>query len=95
MGALGRIGPPVSPAAVSRLLSRYGRPEIESFVAVAIDLLDLLDPDPDLEDGDEAGQCDEDEVSTNLSAACGGGPGCLISDEDAEHDGREEELGVY
>ncbi|TWH95285.1 hypothetical protein IQ35_01541 [Sphingobium wenxiniae] len=49
---------PVPPAAISRVLSRFSRSELEGFVAVAIDLLDLMDGDPDLEDnhdGDDQG----------------------------------------
>lgn len=50
-----------------------------------------MDPDPDLEDDDPAGQCDEDGINTDLDMlACDYGPGCEISDEDGEHDGREE-----
>ena len=48
------------PAAIMRVLSRYDRPRLAAFVTVAIDLLDTLDgdadlePEPDLEpDGDE------------------------------------------
>jgi len=42
------------PAAIMRVLSRYDRPRLAAFVTVAIDLLDTLDGDPDLEpDGDE------------------------------------------
>ena len=59
-----------------------------------IDRLDIIEGDPDLEDDDPSGQCDEDGVSTNFGAACGGGPGCEISDPGGcEHDGREPEAG--
>lgn len=37
--------------AVARILSRYDRGKLAAFVAVAIDLLDVLDGDPDREDG--------------------------------------------
>ena len=43
------------------------------------------------EDDDPAGQCDEDGVNTEFAMARGGGPGCIISDPDAEDDGREQE----
>ncbi|SCW36799.1 hypothetical protein SAMN02927924_00229 [Sphingobium faniae] len=43
--------------AVARILSRYDRERLEGFVAIAIDLMDLMDGDPDLEDGD----ADEDD----------------------------------
>lgn len=40
--------------AVARILSRYDRGKLSAFVAVAIDLLDVLDGDPDTEpSGDE------------------------------------------
>jgi len=38
--------------AVARILSRYDRERLEGFVAIAIDLMDLMDGDPDLEDDD-------------------------------------------
>lgn len=40
---------------------------------------------------DPSAQCDEDELSTDLSRAFSDAPGCTISDNDFEHDGREEE----
>jgi len=73
-------------AAVMRLLSRYERRELACFIAVAIDLLDVAGGDPDLEDSDEDGQCSEDEISTNLQAHQGFGPGCIISDPDCAVD---------
>lgn len=39
------------PAAVMRVLSHYGRKRLAVFVAVAIDLMDLMDGDPDFEVG--------------------------------------------
>ncbi|ALR19027.1 hypothetical protein ATN00_00545 [Sphingobium baderi] len=47
--------------AVARILSRYDRERLEGFVAIAIDLMDLMDGDPDLEDDDPAGGNVEDE----------------------------------
>jgi hypothetical protein len=56
----------------------------------------------DAEEDDPAGQCDEDEVNTDLAMACGGGPGCTIADSDvgiddephdSEHDAEGEQLG--
>lgn len=44
--------------AVARVLARYDRPRLAAFIAVAIDLLDLLGPDPEAEDngdGEEDG----------------------------------------
>ncbi len=93
MGALERVpAPSVPPAAISRVLSRFGRAELEGFISVAIDLLDLADGDPDGEDnGDEAdGTLAEDEDCAAF-AVMGDGPGCIASDNDTEHDGREEQ----
>ena len=44
------IAPP--PAAVSRVLANFDRAQLEGFIAIAIDLLDFADGDPDLEDDD-------------------------------------------
>ena len=64
MGRIARF-PGITPApAVMRILGRFDRPTLEAFLAVAIDLLDTLDGDPDTEDDDPAGQCDEDGVNT-------------------------------
>jgi len=41
--------------AILRILTRYDRPKMEGFIAVAIDLLDMLDGDPDIEDDDPGG----------------------------------------
>lgn len=80
--------------AVARILARYDRPKLAAFIAVAIDLLDTLGGDPDLEEDDPPGQCDEDEINTMLALSYGGGPGCLISDDDCENDGREIDDGL-
>ncbi|ALR22066.1 hypothetical protein [Sphingobium baderi] len=52
---------PAPPAAISRILSRYSRFELEAFVEVAIGLMDAADGDCDLEDDDPAGGNVEDE----------------------------------
>ena len=46
---------PPPPAAISRILSTFSREHLEGFIAVALDLLDLADGDPDFQqaDGDE------------------------------------------
>lgn len=80
--------------AVARILARYDRPKLEAFISVAIDLLDVLAGDPDLEEDDPSGQCDEDGINTQLALSYGGGPGCLISDDDCENDGREIDDGI-
>ena len=93
MGALDRI--PAPPAAISRVLARFDRPALEGFIAVALDLLDLADGDPDLEEaGDETdGNSAEDEPCARF-AEMGNGLGCDVSDPGgSEHDGREPEGG--
>ncbi len=103
MGALDRI--PAPPAAVSRVLSRFDRPALEGFIAVALDLLDLADGDADMEEaGDEQdGGFAEDEPAVRF-AEMTNGPGCIESDpdegiDDKNHDGidedREEEHGDH
>jgi len=70
---------PAPSAAVSRVLSRFTRAELEGFVAVAIDLMDVADGDPDLEIGDDL----EDDFLLSpyaLAYSEGRGPGCEISD---------------
>lgn len=56
--------PPLMPAA-QRILLRYAkhdRASLEAFLSLAIELLDVLDGDPDLEDDDPAGGNVEDEA---------------------------------
>jgi hypothetical protein len=98
MGSLANLPPtPLPPAAIVRVLARFGRAELSSFISVAIDLLDLAEPDADLEEDDPAeeddpsGHCDEDGINTTLRRAYASGAGCAISDPDSEHDGREHE----
>lgn len=86
----------VPPAPVLRLLARHSRAELEGFITVAIDLLDVADGDPDCEpdadreEDDPPGQYDEDCYTGSLPR--GDGPGCDISDPGGcEHDGREEQ----
>ena len=102
MGVLERIGPGAPPPAVMAILSRFDRDQLHGFIAVALELVDTLDGDPDLEDSDEDGQCSEDEISTNLHAQWGEGAGCGIGDPGeqddhggCEHDGTEPEEGTY
>jgi len=83
MGVLDFPHPPLAAGRLaSRLLLRHSPHEISEAIEVLVDLLDLLGGDPDAEEDDPAGQCDEDGVNTALALACGGGPGCLISDPD-------------
>ncbi len=97
MGAIERFTTPVPPAAVSRVLARFDRPALEGFIAVALDLLDLADGDPDLEEtGDEQdGSLSEEEPAARF-AEMGNGPGCDLADpdegiDDRPHDGIDED----
>ncbi|GGC23127.1 hypothetical protein GCM10011371_08550 [Novosphingobium marinum] len=77
------------PAALMRVLGRFDRQQLEGFIAVAIELADLQDGDPDCE-----GLCDEDEISrcTDFGLAVrSDGPGCVIGDPDrgVDDDGEE------
>lgn len=79
--------------AVVKILARFDRPTVEAFLSVAIDLLDAMDPDPDVElNGDEF---DHDNGEDEGHGGCAnrplpwGGPGCPISDPDSAIDDRE------
>ena len=64
--------------AVARILARHDRGKLAAFVTVAIDLLDVMDGDADLE-----GECSEDDVSrcTDIGRpVIADGPGCDIGD---------------
>lgn len=69
---------PVTP--LLQLLSRLDRKKVEAFVEVSIAMLDLIDGDPDIEEDDPSGQCDEDEVNTGFEIAREAGAGCPIAD---------------
>lgn len=86
----------IPPAPVLAILSRYRREDIEAFVAIAIDLMDLADGDPDIENATDA----EDEGITAAALAFTDGPGCMVSDPDygvddgcEDEDEREHEVG--
>ena len=101
MGALERIGPPALPAAVMRILDRFNRDELGNAIKVLVALLDIWDGDA------EAEVTDAEDDSAEYGQQPWYGPGCEFSDApecddepehddpDTEHDGREEELGVY
>jgi hypothetical protein len=89
MGALIPLTAAASP--VERILSRFDRAQLEGFIAVAIDLLDVADGDNDLEDnGDELdGTAGEDDFHTQR-ANWKAQPGCPLADPGGcEHDGIE------
>lgn len=69
--------------AVARILSRYDRDHLSAFISVAIDLIDILDGDTDLEEMDA-----EDSFSFSGPAQpyLNDGPGCPFSDEGGQRD---------
>jgi len=77
--------------AVARILARFERGQIEAFLAVAIDLLDVIDGDADKED-DEADEAagDEQDVAwiewNTMHGSQKRGPNRTAGDEDAEDD---------
>lgn len=79
---------PPAPA-VMRVLGRFDRQALASFITVAIDLLDIVDGDPDEEaNGDELdGSAAEDDFTTGDSGdsyLCGAG--CPVSDPPKDDD---------
>lgn len=82
--------------AVARILSRYSRDKLEAFVSVAIDLLDTLDGDTDLEeDNDDCCPARDDTGGVHCLDEYGdGGPGDPADaegDDDAEEEDQDEE----
>jgi hypothetical protein len=82
--AAGLIGPDLL-----RALAATNRAALENMIEVGIGILDGIDPDPDLEEDDPGGQCDEDGCNTGLQRnALHGrvleGPGCVLSDDDVD-----------
>ena len=73
IGKIDRAGPPMP--AVSRILSRYHREEVEAFIEIAVAMLDTLDGNVDDE---ETGN--EDSFGDVSSISPDHGPGCRIGD---------------
>jgi hypothetical protein len=73
----------IPPAPVLAILSRYKREDIEAFIAVAIDLLDLSDGDPDCED---ATDLEDDHSLSPDASAFGDGPGDALTDPGGQCD---------
>lgn len=86
--------PGMTPAApLMRKLVQYDRAKVEAFVEISISLIDLMDGDPDNElNGDETDHTQSEECFVEHSFH-GAGPGCSVSDPDAEHDGSEHDDG--
>jgi len=85
---------------VTRSLSRFDRSQIESFVTVAIALLDELDGDPDLEDNNDLEATDGDDRDVayaerlnqlSIAETCRGNAG--VDDEDDDPGGTDLDQG--
>lgn len=89
---------PAPPIAITRILSRFDREQLEGFVAIAIDLMDLADGEPDFEDDDPgeeddpAGDLASEDVAGGYMAYRPTGPGCPISDPDKGADDEGEQV---
>ncbi len=89
---LASIGRGAPDADLLRKLAQSDRKLLESFINAAIDALDTVDGDPDLEEDDPSGQADEDGVNTATPAEAGlyfrgYGPGCELSDPGGHQEG--------
>lgn len=75
---------PVPPAAISQILSRFNRPALENFIAVAIDLLDVADGDPEGDEGDAEDAFAFSGLASGIIRQHGEDRliGCPINDED-------------
>lgn len=87
-------------SAVLASIPSYPRPVVERLVARIIDHLDEEDGDPDLEDDDPSGQCDEEGINTEAVIAFEhgrrlDGPGCPISDPGGTDGGVIPPRGFY
>lgn len=77
--------PPLPLDLIAQSLPRLSRHDLESLTERLIDVLDCRDGDPDTEEDDPSGQCDEDGVNCgsqifSLHVVHYGGPGCPIGD---------------
>lgn len=78
---------------LSQAIHRLTRAELEDLAQSLIDHMDAIDPDPDAEDDDPAGQCDEDELNTGSGlfiqhGQIQAGAGCSINGDDDLDEGR-------
>ena len=71
--------------AIARILARFERDQLAGFIAVALDLIDTLDGDADLED---ATDLEDDHALSRLATGydSGRGPGCEVADTGEEDD---------
>lgn len=84
--------------AVARILSAYDRKSLEAFLSIAIDLLDLIDGDPDLEDSNDREAHDGDDQGDiawiewhTMRGSQKRGPNILAGQEDDEDDDAAEQ----
>ena len=78
------------------ILARYSPHDIANVIEALIGVLDALGGDPDLEDDDPSGQCDEDGINTRPAGTSKQlyGPGCTMSDDDRDEGGIRAVYGV-
>ena len=69
--------------AVARILARFERVQLAGFIAVALDLIDTLDGDPDLEN---ATDLEDDHALSPQASGYATGPGCEVSDTGEDDD---------
>src|SRR3546814_12443258 len=84
--ALAPIAGGIIDADLLRALAATNRPALERMIAISIDILDALDPDPDIEEDDPSGQADEDGINVappinTLNKRSLSGPGCILRDD--------------
>ena len=83
--------------ALVRTIARQPRRRLEAAVELLLFTLDAMDGDPDVEAICDDDEPNGDEQDGNFAEDDGGvppglidaGPGCIISDNDFEHDGQE------
>lgn len=80
------------------VMAQFDRDKLASAIEVLVNLLDVLDGDPDAENATDL----EDDFALTTYAAQGNGPGCIVSDSDkcVDDDGegideREADHGDY
>ena len=69
--------------AIARILARFERDQLAGFIAVALDLIDTLDGDADLED---ATDLEDDHALSRLATGYDKGPGCEVADTGEDDD---------
>lgn len=68
---------------IAQAIPKLSRHDLEALTERLIDRLDEVDGDPDREEDDPSGLCDEDGINTDTGLHyqhCHKGPGCELSD---------------